>query len=108
MYGQGSYMEIRMTLSKTKVGASANSVNGYLQANPITVQYHLATESVKTVDLSIVDQDNQSINKLSTFEGGTHFDTSSQTGSLLPTLGVDVVVDLEETLMMCSTEGNTM
>ena len=29
----------------------------WLQSNPITVQYRLATESIKTVDLSCVDQD---------------------------------------------------
>lgn len=101
--------QMRVNVLKSKL--SEDSVNGFkqwLSQNPITVQYKLETPVIKTVDLSIVDQDNQSINKLSTFEGGTHFDTSSQTGSLLPTLGVDVVVDLEETLMMCSTEGNTM
>lgn len=51
LYGQGSYMEIRLTLSKTKVSTNANSVNTYLQSNPITVQYRLANESIKTVDL---------------------------------------------------------
>lgn len=68
----------------------------------------LTQEVIKTVDLNIKDQNNQVVNHLTSFEGGTHFDTSSQTGSVLPTLEVDVVVDLEETLKTCSLEGNTM
>ena len=68
----------------------------------------LSQEIVKTVDLTIHDKDHQKVERLSSFEGGTHFTTSSQDGSLLPTLTVDVVTDLEETLMVCSLDGNTM
>ena len=57
---------------------------------------------------TIHNQNNQKVNQLHTFDGGTHFTTSSQDGSLLPTLTVDVVTDLEETLMVCSLDGNTM
>ena len=68
----------------------------------------LSQEIVKTVDLTIHDKDHQKVEWLTSFEGGTHFTTSSQDGSLLPTLTVDVVTDLEETLMVCSLDGNTM
>lgn len=68
----------------------------------------LAQEVVKTVDLTIKDQNDFEVSQLSSFNGGTHFTTSSQDGSLLPSLSVDVVTDLEETLMVCSLEGNTM
>ena len=110
--------KIIIHILKSKVGIDVNTTvtNGdnashfkqWLSKNPITVQYELTTESIKTVDLSVKDQDNQVINQLSTFEGGTHFSTSSQGGSLLPTLTVDVITDLEETLMTCSLEGYTM
>lgn len=68
----------------------------------------LVQESVKTVDLTIHDKDQQKVERLTSFEGGTHFTTSSQEGSLLPTITVDVVTDLEETLSLCSMDGNTM
>lgn len=68
----------------------------------------LSQEVVKTVELTIHDKEHQKVERLTTFEGGTHFTTSSQDGSLLPTLTVDVVTDLEETLLVCSLEGNTM
>ena len=68
----------------------------------------LSREIVKTVDLTILDQNGQNVKHLMSFNGGTHFTTSSQDGSLLPMLTVDVVTDLEEILMVCSSEGNTM
>ena len=60
---------------------SENSLNGFkqwLSQNPITVQYPLATESVKTVDLSIQDQDNQPQERMKLFPNG-HINTSSST-----------------------------
>ena len=43
----------------------------WLSQNPITVQYELATESVKTVDSSIVDQDDNTTDNLHTFDTTT-------------------------------------
>lgn len=80
----------------------------YLQVNPITIQFPLETESVKTVDLTILDQNEQNVQQLMAFNGGTHFNTTSSEGSPLPTVSVSVETDLEETLMMCSLEGNTL
>ena len=79
-----------------------------LQTNPITVQYQLANKSIKTVDLTILDQNGQSVKQPMSFNGGTHFNTGSLEGSLLPTLEVSVETDLEETLAVCSLDGNTM
>ena len=62
----------------------------------------------KTVGLTIHDKDQQKVEQLTSFDGGTHFTTSSQEGSILPSLTVDVVTNLEETLKVCSLEGNTM
>lgn len=91
----------------TTISTTAN-FKAWLKENPVVVQYERANPVTKTVGVNIKDQNNQVVNHLTSFEGGTHFDTSSQTGSVLPTLEVDVVVDLEETLKTCSLEGNTM
>ena len=56
----------------------------WLQQNPITVQYELETESVKTVDLSVVDQNENSVPALSTYNEVTYLRTSSAEGSLRP------------------------
>lgn len=54
----------------------------YLSQNPITVQYELAEESVKTVDLSITDQDGNETSHLHVFNDTTHISTSAE--CLLP------------------------
>ena len=79
-----------------------------LSQNPITVQYQLETESIETVDLSILDQNGQSVDHLKSFNGGTHVCTSSLEGSLVPSVDISVVTDLEETLKVCSLDGNTL
>lgn len=68
----------------------------------------LTQEVVKTVDLTILDQNGQNVKQLMAFSGGTHFITGSSVGSPLPTVSVSVETDLEETLKVCSLEGNTM
>ena len=60
-----------------------------------TVQYQLAQESVKTVVLSITDQDGQPT-KLSTFNDITH--VSIEAEDLLPTVDLEVPTKIEETL----------
>ena len=60
IYINGWVDKIHMGVDVSRL--SENSLNGFkqwLSKNPLTVQYPLATESIKTVDLSIQDQDNQ-------------------------------------------------
>ena len=87
---------------------SANGLSEWLANNPVKIQYPLVTESVKTVDLTILDQNGQNVKQLMSFNGGTHFNTRSSEGSPLPTVSISVETDLEETLKMCSLDGNTM
>lgn len=67
----------------------------YLSQNPITVQYELEEPIVKTVGLSITDQDGQPT-KLSTFNDITH--VSIEAEDLLPTVDLEVPTKIEETL----------
>ena len=68
----------------------------------------LSQEVVKTVELTILDQNGQNVKQLMSFNGGTHFNTGSLEGTPLPSVSVGVETDLEETLKVCSLEGNTM
>ena len=68
----------------------------------------LAESIVKTVGLTILDQNGQTVKQLMSFNGGTHFTTKSIEGSPLPMVSVSVETDLEETLKVCSLEGNTL
>ena len=101
--------EVIFSVLKSRL--STVDVNGFktwLSQNPVTVQYPLFEKSVKTVDLTILDQNGQNVKQLISFNGGTHFNTGSSVGSPLPMVVVSVETDLEETLKRCSLEGNTL
>ena len=78
--------------------STANTINElkeYLHSNPIVVQYKLAEKSVKTVDLSTVNQDGNDT-KLSTFNDITHVTLSSE--GLIPEAELEVDTKNEEDL----------
>ena len=86
----GSISNLFVKLSKDKlVSFDKNGFNNYFSQNPITVQYELETPTVKTVVLSILDQDNQPIKQLNSFANG-YIQVSSQEGTLIPTTEYEV------------------
>ena len=79
IYINGWVDKIHMGVDVSRL--SENSLNGFkqwLSKNPLTVQYPLATESIKTVELSITNQDNQPQERMKLFPNG-HINTSSST-----------------------------
>ena len=88
--------KIIIHILKSKVGINvdttvtnredASSFKEWLSQNPLTVQYQLSTESIKTVDLSD--------NHVYSYKDVTHYDCSSAEGSLVPTLSIDVPTNL--------------
>ena len=63
----------------TKI-ASVTELKSYLQQNPTTVKYQLATESIiKTVELNIQDQNGKTLSVIKPIEGTMHLSTSSDT-----------------------------
>ena len=68
---------IAIRLDTTKA-STINELHQYLSQNPITVQYPLKTESVKTVDLTVVNQDGENVS-LKPIEGTMNLSTSSET-----------------------------
>ena len=74
--GQNIYC-LYVALLKTKA-STVNELKLYLSQNPITVQYPLATESIKTVDLSVSNQNGDTC-QLKPIEGTMNLETSSDT-----------------------------
>ncbi len=71
----------------------------WLSQNPITVQYQLTTKSIKTVDLKVVDQDDNPVKQLSAFDETTHIVSSSASdNSLIAIAEVEVPTKLIEAL----------
>ncbi len=74
-------------LEKSKLSeATEQGFKDYLQSNPIILHYQLATESIKTVDLNVVDQNNTKIDKIHVFNETTHVNASSD--ELTPTVNI--------------------
>ena len=89
--------QIYIAVEKTK-SDSVSKFKTWLSNNNIFIQYQLATESIKTVDLSRVDQDNSKINWMSSFKDITHISSSSATTNSL--VGeFDVVVKTKDALV---------
>ena len=66
---------------------SIDEFKTWLTQNPLTIQYKLAKESVKTVDLTITNQDNRPLTVLHSIANG-YISTSSQ--GLLPKVDYEV------------------
>lgn len=74
------------TISIRKAFDTVEDFKTWLSQNPLTVQYQLAQESVKTVDLNVVDQNNTKIDKIHVFDEITHVNASSD--ELTPTVNI--------------------
>ena len=72
----GEYIQLRVYKSLLK-SIDVDGLREYLANEQITVQYYLATEVVKTVDLSTLDQDGNKT-KLKTFDDITYVSLSSE------------------------------
>ena len=103
--GSESVIQIRMT-TEYLTSLDLNSFKIWLAQNPLTIQYKLATESVKTVDLTVVDQDNQPT-ELGTFENVTH--VSLEAENLIPEVEMEVATNLlEDTVFNLTDAFNTL
>lgn len=59
--------------------STVQKLKTYLSQNPVTIQYILEEESIKTVDLSILDQNENKVSSISSFNDTTHITASSET-----------------------------
>ena len=85
---------IYIGILKTKA-STVDELTAYLSQNPITFQHQVITESIKTVDLSVVNQDGNNT-KLSTLDDITYVILSSE--GLIPEAELEVATKNEEDL----------
>ena len=84
---------------KVNNSIDVNEVRQNLTQNPITVQYQRVADSIKTVDLTIVDQDNQPT-QLGTFENVTHVSLVAE--NLIPEVEMEVATRISTELASAS------
>lgn len=86
---------LHISINKTKLDEiSVNGFKQWLSQNPVTVQYHLETESIKTVDLTITNQDGENLNRLKPIEGTMYLSTDGQ--DIKPTFTGEIPVEAIE------------
>jgi hypothetical protein len=81
--------------SNGKVYDELNLLTGRLTQRIDENNEVLAQEVVKTVDLTIVDQDGKTINKLNSFNGTTHVSTEVAENSTYPMVSLEVASELQ-------------
>ena len=84
---------------KVNNSIDVGEVRQNLTQNPITVQYQRVADSIKTVDLTIVDQDNQPT-QLGTFENVTHVSLVAE--NLIPEVEMEVATRISTELASAS------
>lgn len=86
-YWTGDGCGLAFSIKKSKLESlDSNGFNNYLRNAPTTIHYHTKQESIKTVDLNVVDQNNTKIDKIHVFDEVTHVNTSSD--ELTPTVNI--------------------
>ena len=107
-YANNQNLEIMWSNNPNQIGIrvkseKASDVDGFkafLSANNIKINYELATPVVKTVDLTVVDQDNQPT-ELGTFENVTHVSLVAE--NLIPEVEMEVATRISTELASAST-----
>lgn len=95
---------IQFNSSDSRYNYSLDEFKQWLSQNPITVQYQLATESVKTVDLNVVDQDGNTIPKIKSYKDVTHLEVTVPKQSLLPNVSAEVATDNSKDMSLLTTK----
>lgn len=80
-----AHLQINISVDKL-TESSENGIRQYLQDNAPTFVVALGQETVKTVDLNVVDQNNTKIDKIHVFDEVTHVNASSD--ELTPTVNI--------------------
>lgn len=102
LYINSSYQCCYIRIKRDKL--TNTSFSQWLSQNPITVQYQLATESIKTVNLNVVDQDGNTIPKIKSYNGVTHLEVTVPKQSLLPNVSAEVATDNSKDMSSLTTK----
>ena len=91
-WNDGDMANFVIKIAKSKLSStSTKALKEYLQSNPLTVQYELATPIIKTVDVTIIDESGNNVSKLKAFNGITHIETNGTPAN--PTFSGEIPVE---------------
>lgn len=84
--------------TETRAYQEGDESNSEVITDMANTRYKLPKESIKTVDLSILDQDGATVEKLNTFKDITHVSCSVDEGSIYPYVEMEVATSNDEDL----------
>lgn len=100
----GIWCDVNTVLNLDTSVDTVDSLKVFLSKNPIKLQYSLATESVKAVDLDVVDQDGNTIPKIKSYKDVTHLEITVPKQSLLPHISAEVATDNSKDMSSLTTK----
>ena len=89
---------------KSERASNAEEIKAFLSTNNIRINYIIATESIKTVDLNVVDQDGNTIPKIKSYNDVTHLEVTIPKQSLLPYISAEVATDNSKDMSSLTTK----
>lgn len=91
-YGTNNLSRLFICLPKSALNEETiNGLKIWLTNNPVIIQYPLATESIKTVDLKITNQDGNQLSVIKPIEGTMYISTNGT--PLKPTATLEIPVE---------------
>ena len=87
-----------ITISSS-IATTVEQFRTYLNETPFTVYYQSSEKSIKTVDLTITDQDNKTISTINTFNDTTHFTVEGEEGKPQPTVSMEIACNPSQSVM---------
>lgn len=89
---------------KSEKASNVEEIKEFLSTNNIRINYKLATESIKAVDLNVVDQDGNTIPKIKSYNSVTHLEVTVPKQSLLPNVSAEVATDNSKDMSSLTTK----
>ena len=92
-----------LCVSKT-YGSTEQEIRQWFKDNDLTIIYQLENPIIKTVDLSVVDQDGNTIPKIKSYKDVTHLEITVPKQSLLPHISAEVATDNSKDMSSLTTK----
>ena len=89
---------------KDSTVSTVDEFKAKLSQSPMTVNYIMDTSTIKTVDLNVVDQDENMIPKIKSYKDVTHLEVTVPKQSLLPNVSAEVATDNSKDMSSLTTK----
>ena len=94
--------DVYLTIEQSIANTNDDIKNWISSIGGINLIYKLSQSTVKTVDITMQDQDNKTISTLNTFNDTTHFTVQGEEGKLQPTVSMEIACNPSQAISKLS------